>query len=148
MARGEDIPMRSTAEKAQALRDHFGVERFDEWLVTAQPGAQILYGVGAHAVEAAAPGVAARMRHLSDHGLVHLFAPRRQRADGDFQHPFDFLAVRSSAPVPKGFPNLARSIDQRLRDKAQAARERDWQRAEARQAEFEAQATSRREVAA
>ena len=97
---------RSTAEMADHLRRHFGIDRFDAWVVTAQPNARQIYGAGWNVACACAPGVAARMRALCEAGLVMLAAPRRARADGDTAHPFDFVAIRTSKPAPKGFPAL------------------------------------------
>lgn len=100
------IRLCSTADKAEHLRLHFGVARFDDWVVTAQPNARQIYGAGWNVAAACGPGVAARMRALAEAGLVLLAAPRRVRADGDTTHPFDFVAIRTSKPVPRGFPAL------------------------------------------
>ena len=100
------IKLCSTADKAEHLRLHFGVARFDAWVVTAQPNARQIYGAGWNVAAACGPGVAARMRALCEAGLVLLAAPRRNRPDGDTAHPFDFVAIRTSKPVPKGFPAL------------------------------------------
>jgi hypothetical protein len=101
------ITPRSTAEMVEHLHAHFGVERFDEWVVKAQPNARQIYGAGWNVTTGCARGVAARMRALAEAGLVLLAAPRRTRPDGDTAHPFDFVAIRTSKPVPKGFPALA-----------------------------------------
>lgn len=108
------IALRSVAEMAEHLRDHFSVDRFDVWVQTAQPGARQIYGVGVHAASAAGPGVARRMRALCEVGLVRLHNVRVRK---DATYPFDFIAVRTKRPVPKGFPSLvaAASDDQRAR---------------------------------
>lgn len=100
------IAARSTADMAEHLRTHFDVARFDEWVITAQPGGRQIYGAGRDVTTGCAPMVAARMRALADAGLVRLFQPRRIRPDGDTGHPFDFVAIRTEKPVPKGFPQL------------------------------------------
>ena len=102
------IALRSTADMAQHLVAHFGVARFDAWVASpdTQPGARQIYGCGLNVATGCGPGVARRLRALADAGLVCLFAPRRVRADGDRNHPFDFIAVRTAKPVPKGFPCL------------------------------------------
>jgi hypothetical protein len=109
---------RSVAEMAEHVRTHFGVDRFDAWVQSAQPGARQIYGVGIHAASAAGPGVARRMRALSEVGLVRLHNPRVRR---DPDYPFDFIAVRTSKPVPKSFPLLAgaASDDQRAAARAE-----------------------------
>jgi len=105
------ITRRGTAEMASHIRAHFTVARFDEWVSSARtrPGARVLYGCGLHASTACAPGVARRMMAMAEAGLVQLFQPRRRRADGDTLHPFDYIAIRTTKPVPPGFPKLAPS---------------------------------------
>ncbi len=100
------IRLCSTAEKAEHLRAHFTVDRFDAWVIKAQPNARQIYGAGWSVADGCGPGVAARMRALAEAGLVLLAASRRVRADGDTAHPFDFVAIRTSKPVPKGFLQL------------------------------------------
>ena len=97
------IDANGVAEMALRLRTHFGVDRFNAWVVGAKPGAQQIYGVGVSALTAASPGVARRMRDLQEAGLVQL-VQRRARVHPDF--PFDYLAVRTSRPMPVGFPKL------------------------------------------
>ena len=119
------VSLRSTEEMARHVRAHFDVARFDDWVASAKtrPGSMQLYGCGTHASTACAPGVAKRMRALADAGLVELF--QRRRIDGDPAHPFDYLAVRTAKPAPKGFPALPVTHDQQLARTAGAVRERD-----------------------
>ena len=86
---------------------------FDAWVQSAQPGARVIYGMGIDARSGSAPGVAKRMRALGEVNLVRLHYLRVRKDDRQF--PFDFIAVRTRKPVPKGFPLLgaAASDDQR-----------------------------------
>ena len=103
------VQPRSVADMAEHLRTHFGVARFDEWIIKAQPGARQIYGVGVFVAGACAPGVARRMRDLYDAGLITM-CQRRARADVGFE--FDYIAIRTKKPVPKGFPNLKAAVQQ------------------------------------
>lgn len=95
---------RSVAEMAEHVRTHFGPARYDDWVAKAQPGAQQIYGVGVNANTAAGPGVAARMRELSAAGLVTF--KQHRHADRPADYRYDYVAVRTGKPLPKGFPAL------------------------------------------
>lgn len=96
--------LRSVADMAEHVRTHFGPARYDDWVAKAQPGAQQIYGVGVNANTAAGPGVAARMRELSAAGLVTF--KQHKHADRPADYRYDYVAVRTGKPVPKGFPAL------------------------------------------
>lgn len=94
--------MTSTSEFVELFRNKTPAD-FDAWVVKAQPRAQMLYGVGFCAVQAAPAGVALRMRMLADAGLVITTTQRQpKRAGGQLQ----YLAIRTARPVPAGFPRL------------------------------------------
>ena len=102
------IALRSVAAMALHLRETMAAEMFDAWAATAQPGAMQIYGMGIDAHSASGPGVAVRMRELSEAGLVVLHLLRARPGERDY--PIDFIVVRSKKPVPKGFPELPSTI--------------------------------------
>lgn len=101
-AGGHSAILSSIADLADQVRA-LPVDHFDRWVMAAQPGARIVYGIGLDAPSASGAGIARRMMKLCDAGLVRLHLVRVR---SDAGYPIDFIAVRRAKPVPKGFPNL------------------------------------------
>lgn len=72
------------------------IARLREWVAMAKPGARIVYGHGRHLSEACPEQVGEWMREvLQRRGFVSL---HQQRSAGKF----DYLAIRTAKPCPKG----------------------------------------------
>jgi len=91
------IALRSVAAMALHLRETMTAEMFDAWTETAQPGARQIYGVGIDAHSASCPGVAKRMRELSDAGLVRLHLVRARKHYGTWVLAGEALGIGSSS---------------------------------------------------
>lgn len=98
--------LRTAFDEAERLRGFFSVALLDDWVAGAQPGARIVYAIGAHAATDAAPGVAARVWELGQHGLVHPLPVRRGDDDRRMGLGFDYTVRRLGCELPAGFPVL------------------------------------------
>jgi hypothetical protein len=94
----------SVGQQAADVARAITVSRVDDWVLGAQPGACLLYGIGYSAAEASAAGVAARLRDLCEAGLVMIVAAKARPRDRNF--PYEFRAIRTGLPVPPKWPDL------------------------------------------
>lgn len=78
------------------------IDRLRWWVEMGQTGAQFVLGTGMNYAEVVEDfDTRDLIALLVDHELVQ---PFRRRAR--LQHPFEFLLVRSSRPLPASWPNL------------------------------------------
>ena len=106
--------IRSTADMVARFNARRTPGDFDLWLTgdangpAAQPGATQVYGFGCSISTDCPPAIAKRMAELAAAGLIWIWQRRTMRHDGDTRYPFDFLAVRTTKPLPASFPKLPR----------------------------------------